>query len=208
VKFNTPRVIFGRRPQQADTVPSPMLGKAVMRRTAQLAEAVGVLSVLPAEGESLHAIMTGRHDLMHLIVAAVDRLGIIESMRLATLSYNGRNLAEMLALLDSGKVKTLALLCSAFFRDHNKELWEETLSEFRDRGQRAAAARSHCKVVTMAVACGTRYTLEGSANLRTNSNREQFALFRDAALHDWHAGWIDELVSRHEGDESSGPGTG
>jgi hypothetical protein len=207
MKFSAPRVRFGRQPQ-ADALPAPIVGKETARRTAMLAEATEVLTVLPAEGESLHAIMTGRYDLMHLLAVLVDRLGTIEAARIATLSYNRKNLAEMLALLDDGKVRTLTLLCSAFFRDHNRELWEETLSEFRDRRQRAAAARSHAKVVTLAIAGGARYALEGSANLRTNSNREQFALFRDAALHDWHAGWIDQLVTQHEGDKGDDPGAG
>ena len=206
-RFNAPRVRFGRKPAD-DALPVPIIGRAAVRRTAQLAEAADVLDVLPNPGESLHALMTGRYDLMHLIAALVNRLGIIEAARVATLSYNGRNLAELLALLDGGKVKTLTLLCSSFFRDHNRELWEETLSEFRDRGQRAAAARSHAKVVTLAVAGGARYALEGSANLRTNSNREQFALYQDTALHDFHATWIDALVTQHEGDEDSSTATG
>jgi hypothetical protein len=42
---------------------------------------------------------------------------------------------------------------------------------------------------------------EGSANLRTNKNREQLAVIRDRRLHDWHAGWIDELVSADDGEE-------
>jgi hypothetical protein len=32
---------------------------------------------------------------------------------------------------------------------------------------------------------------EGSANLRTNKNIEQFTCIHDHALHDFHAGWID-----------------
>ena len=86
----------------------------------------------------------------------------------------------------------------------SRELWEETLGEFRERGQRAAAARSHAKVVTLDTR-GGRYALEGSANLRTNGNREQFALFHDAALHDWPAAWIDDMVGKHEGDPGDGP---
>ena len=66
----------------------------------------------------------------------------------------------------------------------------------------------HAKVVTVATADGRRYSLVGSANLRTNSNREQFCLTDDAALHDWHAGWIDAMVSQHEGDEGHHPGPG
>ena len=78
------------------------------------------------------------------------------------MSFSGEEPGEkhVFGLLDTHRVKTLTLLCSAFFRDHNTELWEETLEEFRDRGQRAAAARSHAKVVTFAFASGQRLTLE------------------------------------------------
>lgn len=124
------------------------------------------------------------------------------------MSYNGRNLAEMVRLLDSGVVRKLTLLCSAFFRDHNGELWEETLAEFRERGQRAAAARSHAKVVTFAFAGDRRLTVQGSANLRSNGNREQLLVADGAGLHDWHARWIDDLVTRHEGDSGDNPGQG
>ncbi len=206
-RFNAPRLTFGRNPT-AEAFPTPIIGKAAARRTASLGQAAEVLAVLPGPGETLHALMTGRYDLMHLITALVRNLGDVEVMRIATLSYNGRNLAEMVALLDSGAVKSLTLLCSCFFRDHNKELWDETLEEFRERGQRAAAGRNHAKVVTFATSSGRRLSMEGSANLRTNSNREQFALTDDATIHDFHAQWIDNLVSQHEGEESenSSPG--
>ena len=209
---NAPRPCFARL-QRADErtaagTPAGVLSRGLARRAAMLKEAGDVLTVLPAPGEALHAIITGRYDLLHLVVALLDKLGHAPAVRIATLSYNGRNLAEMLRLLDEGKVGSLTLLCSAFFRDHNKELWAETLEDFRQRGQRAAAARSHAKVVTLATAGGRRLSLEGSANLRTNSNREQFCLTEDAALHDWHAGWIDDLVNRHEGDGGDNPGPG
>jgi len=40
----------------------------------------------------------------------------------------------MLALLDSGKVRKLSLICSKYFAEHDKDLYEETLQEFRKRG--------------------------------------------------------------------------
>lgn len=205
--FNAPRPAFGRtNPAEAEAFPVPIVGKAAIRRVAMLAQAADVLTAIPGPGETLHAIMTGRYDLMHVIVALVGKLGGCETLRIATLSYNAKNLAEMLNLLDGEAVGSLTLLCSAFFRDHNKELWAETLEEFRERGQRAAAARSHAKVVTFACADGQRISLEGSANLRSNGNREQFALTNDPALHDWHTAWVDELVAAHEGEEAEKTG--
>jgi hypothetical protein len=200
-----PRVSFGQRPT-GDGLPAPLVDHAAARRTAQLAEAADALTVLPGPGETVHCLMTGRYDLMHLLVCLIDRLGPVDAMRIATLSYNARNLAEMLRLLDTGAVRKLTLLCSKFFAEHNTELWAETLEEFRDRGQRAAAARSHAKVVSFAFASGRRLTLEGSANLRSNGNREQLLLADGAGLHDWHARWIEEQVTRHEGEESENPG--
>jgi hypothetical protein len=55
---------------------------------------------------------------------------------------------------------------------------------------------------------GGKLALEGSANLRSNGNREQFLLANDAGLHDWHARWIDGLVALHEGERDAGGGEG
>jgi hypothetical protein len=107
-------------------------------------------------------------------------------------------LQELVRLLDEAKVRRLTLLCSAFFRAHNHELYAEALDEFRQRGQRIAAGRNHCKIIAVELAAGGKVTMEGSANLRTNSNTEQVAIIREASLHDFYAAWIDDTVSRHE----------
>jgi hypothetical protein len=206
MNFNAPRPSFGQpKPAPGAGVPLPFLGKAARRRLAMLGAAGDVLAELPGPGESLHAIMTGAYDLMHVVVALIGQLGACETIRIATLSYNERNLLEMFGILEDKAAARLTLVCSAFFRDHNKELWQRTLDGFRQRGQRVAAARSHVKVVTFHTTAGRKLSLEGSANLRTNGNREQFALTDDAALHDWHTAHIDELVTAHEGEEKAGP---
>jgi hypothetical protein len=63
-------------------------------------------------------------------------------------------------------------------------------------------------VVTFAFASGRRLTVEGSANLRPNGNREQVLLADGAGLHDWRVGWIDEMVATHEGDSGENPSPG
>jgi hypothetical protein len=168
-----------------------------------LHEAGAVLTALPEPGEALHSLITGRYDLMHLLVVLLGKVGPARHVRIATLSYNGRNLTEMFTLLDGPNPPQLTLLCSCFFRDHNRELWEETIEGFRERGQRAAAARTHAKVISIETAAGVKLVLEGSANLRSNGNREQFALIHDPGLFAFHSAWIDELVTRHEGENDS-----
>jgi hypothetical protein len=121
-------------------------------------------------------------------------------LRIATLCYSQRNTAELLSLLDSQPGLRLTLLVSDFFAKHNKEMHEgfqEKLTAYPTA--RIAAARSHCKVVCFDFGDNDGLTFEGSANLRTNRNQEQLTVTRDRALHDWHATWIDRIVSGSHG---------
>jgi hypothetical protein len=179
------------------------------RRFACLQAAADALDVLPEEGESLHAVMTGLYDLMHLLIVLLDRFGSpCSTLRIATLSLSRRNVQEMVALFDMGKVRQLDLLTSDFFRKHDDDIFAELVQEFTARGQRVAATRSHCKVVTMALADGRRYVLEGSANLRTNRNLEQFCLSRDPELHQHYDTWLSGMMSGHEIKQNHGAATG
>ncbi len=202
--FRTKAIHFGLKP--ADTsdvpeeteVPEPLLLKVLARRGEPIRQARGILEHIPAEGEALHVLCMARFDLSDIIGVLLESQGKCEIMRIATLSYHDRNLAAMLGWLDSGAVGRLDLLTSIFFRSHKLDLWQETLTEFRQRGQRAAACHSHAKVVTLAFASGAKFTLEGSANLCGNgSGLEQLCIVNHGELHDWHGTWIDQLVTKH-----------
>jgi hypothetical protein len=185
------------------------LSRIHRRRFACLKAAEAAVDALPAEGETLHAVMSGYYDLMHLLIVLLDRFGSpAEQMRVATLSLSRRNVQEMVALYDADRVRRLDLLTSDFFRKHDDDIFAELVNEFHARGQRVGAARSHAKVVTLALEDGRRYVLEGSANLRTNHNLEQFALTRDPALHGFYDGWLRSMVDAHEIRQSDGPPTG
>jgi hypothetical protein len=128
--------------------------------------------------------------------------------KVATLGLNRRNYKMMLRWLDAGQVGSMALLVSKFFRAHNAELFTDLLTEFRQRRQRAAAVESHCKVMALSFENGTRFAVEGSANLCSNgSARENFCIVNDPDLVDFHARWIGEMMDNHEADPSNHPAT-
>jgi hypothetical protein len=211
-RFALRRMPFGRQPgpdDSGDGLPAPHRARLAARRAAGIAEARAVLEHLPSLGESLHAVCTARMDLTDVIGALFSQLGRCDRMRIATLGYHRRNLGTMLAWLDTGAVGVLSLVASIFFRSHNGDLWDETRAELQRRKQRAACCHSHAKVVTLAFATGQRLSIEGSANLCGNgSGREQFALIHDGGLHDFHAAWIDALVTKHEGNEGDDTAAG
>lgn len=197
------RPTFG--PSKQTGAPPPLKGKALRRRMVQFREAEGLLPYLPqSPGEATHAVMTGRYDLMVLLSAVLESRGVgCRHLRIATLSFNGRNVGELAHLLRTnppGPVEKVTLLCSSFFMEHNRAEFADavrTAATFPGRW-RLAAARSHAKVACMDFADGRKLVMEGSANLRGNGNAEQLTAMMDADLHDWHAQWISELVDAHE----------
>jgi hypothetical protein len=192
-----PRPAFGSAAQHLDT--PPRLTTKADRRYMRVAKtAAELLPDLPEPGETIHALMLGTFDLCQVITATVKRLPNCRHLRIATLCYSKRNIAELCSLLEGRKADTLALtlLVSVFHREHNKALHEYAVGELAAHpGVKVAAARTHCKVVCFDLGDPDALVFEGSANLRTNKNREQLTVFRDRALHDWHAAWIDSLVS-------------
>jgi hypothetical protein len=205
-KFTPRRIRFGLPPAADDDegrdLPRPLLLRRQARRAAGIKEAADTLAQLPAEGESLHCVMTARLDMTDVVNALLGKLGRCTAAHVATLGYNRRNFKAMLAWLDSGQVGSLVLVASIFFRSHNGELWEETLAELQRRGCRAACCPSHCKVMALEFADGTHLAVEGSANLCSNgSAREQFVIVHDRELCWWHSSWIDALVTKHAASE-------
>jgi ABC-type ATPase involved in cell division len=197
--------------RDAAKVSSAAVAKALRRRGRPKLIALSchydVLAHLPAPGESLHALMTGRYDLCDLLDVLLYRLGNALAVRIATLSFNERNARRMIEWTTSATVGRLTVLCSRFFVEHNHEVYEP-LRQALTVPHRIASSRNHCKVACFHFADGCKLALEGSANLRTNGNLEQFCLLHDDDLHDWHAQWIDAEVSPREGDQGRRSATG
>src|SRR5262245_21271272 len=162
-----------------------------------LRESADILAHLPQPGASLHALMTGTYDFLTLVGHVITHQPApCAELRIATLAFSSRNTAEIVQLLDSGAVQKVSLLASDFFSKHNKPEWAEAVRDVQARRIAPAPPRCHATVTCLHFADGAKLVVQGSANLRTNGNIEQFALINDPALHDWHALWIDE---KHRG---------
>ena len=190
---------FGQTAEEAEDAPDPFIDRGEQsRRFAALREASAVVDVLPGEGQTLHAIMTGRYDLADTIGAIIAKIGRCTILRIATLAFSDRNVMSMQNWLASGSVGEIHLLGSDFHEAHNRAMCKEVRELFAlHPGSRFASSRSHCKVVLLDFS-NQKLAIEGSANLRTNSNWEQFCLANHAGIHDFHAEWIDAQIQKYE----------
>lgn len=161
-------------------------------------ESLEHLETLPAEGESLHAVIAGKYAMWDLVPALIERTGqTIEDLHIATLSYGKQNAAEMLSLVDDGHIKRVSLIVSYYFKAQNRALYDTLVPPLRERGHRVLAMRNHAKLLLAKMADGAMFVVEGSANLRSCKNVEQFVLTQCADLYRFHRGWLEtELLSR------------
>jgi len=194
-----PRVSFGKPADQPATQPlTPAMVKAESRRQHEAQLAAEVLPDLPAEGEAVHCLMSGRFDLSVVLAATVKRWPV-STLTVATLSANKKSLRELLNELDAGTVGRLSILTSGFFARHNKQLFQAFRTEIRDDypGSVLAFGRTHAKIAVFEFADGScPLVMEGSANLRSNDSLEQLACIRDDGLAEFHRQWIDRVVSQ------------
>jgi hypothetical protein len=189
-----PRPAFGAAARHLDTLPRLAM-KAERRYQRAARAAADLLPDLPAPGESVHCPMLGTFDLRQVIAATAKRLPELRHLRIATLGYSKRNVAELCAPLEGRTADPRA---------------QQGAARARGRGPDAAPPRYGGRG-PVALQCGVlrprrrrRAGVRGGrptcAPTRTASN---LAAVRDRTLHDWHAAWIDTLVSRDDGGEEA-----
>jgi hypothetical protein len=135
--------------------------------------------------------------LVNLIPATIQLSGdVIQWLGISTLSFSQDNLAELLCLLDAGKVRAVSFHYSAYFRGIEKDACARLTAELQQRGGEVLAYRNHAKLILMDMARGDGFTAESSANLRSCRNVETAAFTNDAALLDFHRTWRPSLSQK------------
>lgn len=154
------------------------------------------LDGLPTPGETYHCIMKGNFNGWDLVPATLrlSEPATIKRLDVATLGFNNANIKELCDLIDQKQIGDVSFLCSCYFRDSSKAEYGLLQEQLVKRGGRAAAVRSHAKILLMEMSNGANYVIESSANLRSCRNVEQFSMCDDRELLEFHRGWITELI--------------
>lgn len=170
--------------------------KAVMLDARRLQDAIEHIGRLPEPGEAFHLVTAKRYSLWHVIEATLHLAApaTIAYLGIATLGFSKTNLDDLLAEIDAGRIGKVDFLFSVYFKSNERESCERLAHELTTRGQRVVAMLTHAKVLLMELTDGTAYVVESSANLRSCSSIEQITMIHDAALFNFHAAWIDQLM--------------
>jgi len=157
--------------------------------------ASGLLRELPVKEGSIHCLMGGDFNAWDLVPAVLQLAGKpAKTLTIATLGFNKGNMTHLGKMLDDGDVKKAALLCSHYFQGTDLITYRIAKQILQDRGMEIAFCRNHCKIIC--IDAGAPYVIEGSANLRSCNNLEQFTISNSRPLFDFHAEWIARTISK------------
>ena len=165
-------------------------------RSVTAATAAETLGEIPGENRAIHLVINGRFALWDFVGAILILAGepvTIEQLHLATLGFSKKNIAQLADLLDAGKVGSVSLLCSHYFKGTSTPIYDFAVEQLSARGQRFLSVRTHAKVVLAKLSDGRVITMESSANLRSCKNIEQVVVAGIPGLYRFHAAWMESL---------------
>jgi hypothetical protein len=144
---------------------------------------------LPEPGDCTHAVVRGDFVLADMIPFLLgDRVADI--LAISTLGMSRDNAAKLAEMQAAGQVRRLFLLVSHYFSRVDKT---GTYREVKGiLGDAVVVAHTHAKVILVSAA-PSFFVVEGSANLRSCDSIEQFAIWNDEELLNWHLEWMQEV---------------
>lgn len=103
---------------------------------------------------------------------------------ISTLSMSMNNVDSLANMLNWGWVDSLDLIVSDYFYSHERHMMVPYLYEKCDIGDKfqLAAARTHEKTCCIQTKCGLFVVIDGSINLRSSGNLEQFRIEENETL--------------------------
>lgn len=153
------------------------------------------------QGAHYYGIVSGQFifgDLLEAII--VDGQNHIKSLDIATLSVSQDNIDSLRTIMDSGFCLRLSLVVSHYFYSHERRGLIPYIYQELDRGGRfqLSVAGSHCKIACFETFEGLKFTIHGSANLRSSSNTEQFSIVEDPAFFDFNMEYINTIHEHYK----------
>ena len=161
-----------------------------LKRLVKPENAAEMAGHLPEPGDCTHAVVRGDFvtaDIIPLLLG--NRRADI--LAISTLGMSTANATMLAGLRASGQIRRLFLLVSHYFSQVDKT---GTYREVKHLlGDAVKVARTHAKVILVSAA-PSFFVVEGSANLRSSDNIEQFAIWNDEQLLNWHLDWMQEVA--------------
>ena len=164
-----------------------------------------------SDGMRAFAIVSGNFVFGDVLEAWVLERGVrFRTLTIQTLSMSQDNIDSLRRIRNvcGDRLQRLRIALSDYFYSHERHVREgrntpalvpylyRTLDD-DDGVLDVAYASVHTKIITFETVDGLKCVVDGSANLRSSRNIEQFRVECDAELHDWIEGFTDRIFDAY-----------
>lgn len=193
---------------------SPRIYKGTLTRPVTWEHAVDMVEGLELKnGLRMFAIVSGNFVFGDVLEALCLERGVnFKTLTIQTLSMSKDNIDSIRRIMDvcqeEGTLQSVRIALSDYFYSHERKVREgrdtpalvpylyETLDDGTDVLD-VAFAGIHTKIVTFETDTGLKCVIDGSANLRSSMNIEQFRIECDPELHDWIEAYADRVFDAY-----------
>jgi hypothetical protein len=150
---------------------------------------------LPAKNSMIRVIV--KRIPSQTFIYKITESEIIEEMTIAIFSVSRKIITGITALMDEGKINPkINILVSDMWAKLKKESDYLFLTDNFPSGK-IGIERIHVKIMLAKTNLGNYYIYEGSGNLSTNTNYEQYIFEESKDTYDFHYKWINELIDKN-----------
>ena len=157
---------------------------------------------------SVYSIVSGNFIFGDLLEAMIIEQQVkVKALYISTLSLSENNVDSLVNIMLSGLCDELHLVVSSYFYSHErgnliKYIYQE-LEQEKPWKFFFSVAGTHMKLA-MIETDELRITMQGSANLRSSRNVEQFSIQENAELFDFNKEYIDIIEESYQVNKKSG----
>jgi hypothetical protein len=129
-----------------------------------------------------------------------------KKMTLSTLSYNENNVDSMKTLMVKRYVDNLNIIVSDYFFGHERAgMIPYTYRELDSENNtfQLAVDRTHCKMYIWETYFNEYYVIQGSVNLRSSGNSENFTIEENEKLYRWCDEYLTGILDRQKSIDKS-----
>lgn len=156
------------------------------------------LCLCEEENTFCNVVIPGDFVFCDLLSALADSLNSPIELDIATLSYSNENVDTLKKMFDSGNMTRLGIVVSDYFyANERRGVYRYTLNSLPLEKTDIAVAGVHTKIHLIKTADERYFVLEGSANLRSSQNVEQFTFCKSKPVYMFHKKWISQLIEKY-----------
>ena len=154
---------------------------------------------IPDKNNMIMAITQGQFNIFSALIMLQEKFGELDEVYLSTFNIKDNFIISLFKMLESQKIKKLRIMISdsiSFRMPKRIELLKEKVKETK-KDVILKLNWNHSKIMLVKVK-DIYFCMQGSGNLSDNAQIEQYTIYNNQKIYDFHKNWMDIEFSRNK----------